>query len=221
VALCVFDLDHTLIQTPLDLTAMAVDIRMLIERANGPLPSRTDRYRVGELIAFCQTHVPALEAAVWEVALDHERRAMESAALEPGALAAVLGARRGGFATAIWTNNARELTMPALARLGLADELDLVVTRDDMRALKPDPDGWRVISEHFGRLAAGAGNPRNAVVVGDSWVDGVAAAKAGVSFIAYRARQEDLDRWQVTPIVHLADLALLPAWLAAQRNGQP
>jgi phosphoglycolate phosphatase-like HAD superfamily hydrolase len=49
-------------------------------------------------------------------------------------------------------------------------------------------------------------NPRDAVVVGDSWVDGVAAAKAGVSFIAYRARQEDLDRWQVTPIVHLADL---------------
>jgi len=99
-------------------------------------------------------------------------------------------------------------------------ELDLVVTRDDMRALKPDPDGWRVISEHFGRLANGAGDAREAVVVGDSWVDGVAAAKAGVSFIAYRARQEDLDRWQVTPIVHLADLALLPAWLTLRRNGR-
>jgi phosphoglycolate phosphatase len=221
VALCVFDLDHTLIQTPLDLAAMAVDMRKLIEVECGPLPARKERYRVGELIAHCQTNVPALEAALWEVALDHERRAMEVAALEPGALAAVAGARRRGFATAIWTNNARELTVPALARLGLADELDLVVTRDDMRALKPDPDGWRVIAEHFGKLPNGAGNPREAVVVGDSWVDGVAAAKAGVSFIAYRARQEDLDRWQVTPIVHLADLALLPAWLAAQRNGRP
>jgi len=216
----VFDLDHTLIQTPLDLAAMAVDMRVLIERAHGPMPARNERYRVGELISHCQTSAPALEAAVWEVALDHERRAMEVAALEPGALAAVVGARRGGFATAIWTNNARELTLPALARLGLADELDLVVTRDDMRALKPDPDGWRVISEHFSKLVQGAGDPRHAVVVGDSWVDGVAAAKAGVSFIAYRARQEDLDRWQVTPIVHLADLALLPAWLAARRNGR-
>ena len=220
MALCVFDLDHTLIQTPLDLAAMAVDMRVLIERAHGPMPARNERYRVGELISHCQTSAPALEAAVWEVALDHERRAMEVAALEPGALAAVVGARRGGFATAIWTNNARELTLPALARLGLADELDLVVTRDDMRALKPDPDGWRVISEHFSKLVQGAGDPRHAVVVGDSWVDGVAAAKAGVSFIAYRARQEDLDRWQVTPIVHLADLALLPAWLAARRNGR-
>lgn len=215
-----FDLDHTLIQTPLDLTAMGVDMRTLIEQANGPMPPRNDRYRVGELIAHCQMYAPTLEAAVWEIALDHERRAMEVAALEPGALAAVAGAHRSGFATAIWTNNARELTLPALARLGLADQLDLVVTRDDMRALKPDPDGWRVISEHFGTLAAGAGNPHEAVVVGDSWVDGVAAAKAGVSFIAYRARQEDLDRWQVTPIIHLADLALLPAWLTARRNGR-
>lgn len=221
MALCVFDLDHTLIQTPLDLAAMAVDMRALIERQHGPLPARKERYRVGELIAHCQTHAPALEPDVWDVALDHERRAMEVATLEPGALAAVVGARRSGFATAIWTNNARELTLPALARLGLADELHLVVTRDDMRALKPDPDGWRVISEHFGRRAEGAGDPRDAVVVGDSWVDGVAAAKAGVSFIAYRARQEDLDRWQVTPIVHLADLALLPAWLAVRRNGRP
>jgi len=107
VALCVFDLDHTLIQTPLDLAAMAVDMRALIEGSSGPLPRRDERYRVGELIAYCRAQAPALEAPVWDVALDHERRAMEVAALEPGALAAVGGARRAGFATAIWTNNAR------------------------------------------------------------------------------------------------------------------
>jgi phosphoglycolate phosphatase-like HAD superfamily hydrolase len=215
VALCVFDLDHTLIQTPLDLAAMAADMRALIEAASGPLPPRRDRYRVGELIAYCRTQAPALEAAAWDLALDHERRAMREASLESGALEALAGARRVGFATAIWTNNARALTLPALARLGLAGEVDLVVTRDDMRALKPDPDGWRVISGHFGeRLAGGA------VVVGDSWVDGVAAAKAGVPFVAYRARQADLDRWRVKPVAHLTDLTRLPAWLAARGNGR-
>jgi phosphoglycolate phosphatase-like HAD superfamily hydrolase len=215
VALCVFDLDHTLIQTPLDLAAMAADMRALIEAASGPLPPRRDRYRVGELIAYCRTQAPALEAAAWDLALDHERRAMREASLESGALEALAGARRVGFATAIWTNNARALTLPALVRLGLAGEVDLVVTRDDMRALKPDPDGWRVISGHFGdRLAGGA------VVVGDSWVDGVAAAKAGVPFVAYRARQADLDRWRVKPVAHLTDLTRLPAWLAARGNGR-
>src|SRR4029453_7126703 len=164
----------TLIQTPLDLAAMAADMRALIEAASGPLPPRRDRHRVGEVIAYCRTQAPALEAAAWDLALDHERRAMREASLESGALEALAGARRVGFATAIWTNNARLLPLPALVRLGLAGEVDLVVTRDDMRALKPDPDGWRVISGHFkDRLAGGA----PAVVVGDSWVDGVAAAK--------------------------------------------
>jgi len=217
VALCVFDLDHTLIQTPLDLAAMAVDMRALIEAASGPLPARHERYRVGELIAYCRSQAPALESAAWDLALDHERRAMQVATLEAGALEALAGARGAGFATALWTNNARALTLPALARLGLAAELELVVTRDDMRALKPDPDGWRVIAGHFrDRLADGAPT----VVVGDSWVDGVAAAKAGVPFVAYRARQAELDRWRVTPVAHLTDLALLPAWLAARGRGR-
>src|SRR5215510_4160093 len=66
VALCVFDLDHTLIQTPLDLAAMAADMRALIEAATGPLPYRRERYRVGELITYCRTQAPALEAAAWD-----------------------------------------------------------------------------------------------------------------------------------------------------------
>jgi phosphoglycolate phosphatase len=212
VGLCVFDLDHTLIRTPLDLAAMAADMRALIERARGPLPARPERYRVGELVAWAKSRAPELEPAVWAVALEHERRAMAAASLEPGALAAVAGARRAGFRTALWTNNARAVTVPALERLGLAALLDLVVTRDDMRALKPDPDGWRVIARHFSVTDA-------AFVVGDSWVDGLAAAAAGVPFVAYRAKDEDLARWGVTPVARLADLAHLPDWLAARPSG--
>src|SRR4029453_1744250 len=136
VALCVFDLDHTLIQTPLDLAGMAGARRALIEAATGPLPYRRERYRVGELITYCRTQAPTLEAAAWDLALDHERRAMKGATLEAGAPGALAGARGAGFATALWTNNARTLTLPALERLGLAQELELVVTPHDMRGLK-------------------------------------------------------------------------------------
>src|SRR5881397_2726292 len=80
VALCVFDLDHTLIQTPLDLAAMAVDMRALIEAASGPLPARHERYRVGELITYCRSQAPALESALWDLALDHSRRSRVRAA---------------------------------------------------------------------------------------------------------------------------------------------
>jgi len=207
--LVVFDLDHTLVRTPLDLAAMARDMRALIENAQGPLPSRDERYRVGELTEWCARHAPELSDRVWALALDHERRAMAAATLEPGAGEAIAGARSAGFTAAVWTNNAREVAVDALGRFGVAASLDLVVTRDEMRRLKPDPDGWRVIAAHFGPV-------RDAVVVGDSWVDGLAAGAAGIPFVAYRPRPGELERWRVTPVARLDDLLELPAWLAAR-----
>src|SRR5256712_648530 len=206
---------------------MAADMRRLIERERGPLPDRPERYRVFELVAWSKSQAPDLERAVWAIALEHEWRAMGGAALEPGALDAVGGARRAGVQTALWTNNARPVTLPALKRLGLAPLLDLVVTRADMTALKPDPDGWRIIAEHFGpRLDARAASAdtatrfagtRDAVVVGDSWVDGVAAAAVGVPFVAYGAREADLTRHRVTPVAWLSALARLMARTAGAR----
>jgi phosphoglycolate phosphatase len=210
VNLCVFDLDHTLVNSPLDLAAMALDIRKLYEQGCGPLPAREDRYRVGELIDRCRAESADLETAAWTIALDHERRAVEGAWLEPGAREAVLGVRAAGSRVALWTNNAREVTEIALGRFGLLPHFDLVVTRDEMGALKPAPDGWSVIARHFGA------REMEAVVVGDSWVDGLAADKAGVPFVAYRARTADLERWNIRPIAHFTDLAALPAWLAAR-----
>jgi len=210
VNLCVFDLDHTLVNSPLDLAAMALDIRALFEGACGALPAREDRYRVGELIDRCRAQSADLEAAAWKIALDHEQRAVQEAWIEPGAMEAVLGARAAGCGVALWTNNARVVTALALDRFGLLPHFDLVVTRDEMGAMKPAPDGWTVIARHFGA------SERDAVVVGDSWVDGVAATKAGVPFVAYRAKTADLERWGIAPVAHFTDLAALPAWLAAR-----
>jgi phosphoglycolate phosphatase-like HAD superfamily hydrolase len=251
VRLCAFDLDHTLVRTPLDLAAMAADMRAHLEGAGVRLPARDDRYRVGELLRFCKDTAPALEAALWSLALEREQRAMDEATLEPGARAAVAGARRLGFVTALWTNNAGAVTRAALARLELADHFDVVVTRDDMRELKPHPDGWRVIAglvavrgearsgaepsgEMIGSVRGEArsgaepsgemigmrrGVPASSVrtyMVGDSWVDGLAAAAAGVPFIAYRANPADLARWKIEPVVTLTDLAGLPDWLSGR-----
>jgi len=210
--LCVFDLDHTLIRSPLDLAAMALDMRRHLEHHCGPLPAKPDRYRVGELLHWCQAHAPVHETPLWEIALDHERRAVADAALEPGAREAVEGARAAGYATAVWTNNAREVAAVALERCAMRSTLDLIVTRDEMRALKPDPDGWRVIAEHFGAH-------QDAIVVGDSWVDGVAATAAGSPFVAYRPNEADMVRWKLEPVARLDDLADLPAWLRRRANG--
>ncbi len=216
--LCVFDLDHTLIRSPLDLAAMALDMRRHLEDRWRPLPARLERYRVGELIALCQAEVPQLEPDLWSIAFDHERKAVGEASLEPGAMDAVLGARAAGFHTALWTNNAREIALHALTRFGLDAVLDIIVTRDEMRQLKPHPDGWRVICELA--MAAGLRGPLEAphIIIGDSWVDGAAARAAGVPFIAYRTNPGDLERWKVTPVATLMHLGDLPALLAQLRE---
>lgn len=205
---CAFDLDHTLVRTPLDLAAMAGDMRAHLERVGACLPARDERWRVGELLRFCKREMPEHEPALWTLALDREQQAMDEATLEAGALEAVVGARRLGFATALWTNNAGAVTRSALERLRLGAHFDVVVTRDEMQELKPDPDGWRVIAGLIG------GASSSAVMVGDSWVDGLAATAAGVPFVAYRMTAEDLARWKITPITTLTDLATLPHWLA-------
>ncbi len=210
--LCIFDLDHTLVRSSLDLAAMALDMRGVLEQACGPLPARPARYRVGELLELCERRAPGLLATLWDIALAHERRALADAAPEPGALAAVTGLRRAGFGTAVWTNNARQITAAVLDRFGLLPHFDLVVTRDEMRALKPDPAGWEVIRARL--LPAGA------VVVGDSWVDGLAAAAAGLRFVAYRPKPGELAQWNVRPWATLEHLEALPAWLGpAWENG--
>ena len=209
--LCAFDLDHTLVHTPLDLAAMAVDMRVCLEGAGARLPARDERYRVGELLRWCKRELPALESALWTLALERERQAMDQATLEPGAFAAVTGARRLGFVTAVWTNNAGAVTRGALERLGLAEHFEIVVTRDEMRELKPDPDGWRVIAGSVNGVAHG---PR--YMVGDSWVDGLAATAAAVPFIAYRMPPADLARWNIDPVTTLDDLATLPDFLAGK-----
>jgi FMN phosphatase YigB (HAD superfamily) len=214
VRFCAFDLDHTLVRTPLDLAAMALDMRAYLDGAGAGPPGRAERYRVGELLRFCRREAPDHEPALWALALERERLAMDLATLEPGAFEAVTGARRLGFVTALWTNNAGAVSRAALDRLGLAAHFDVVVTRDEMRELKPDPDGWRVIAAH----ASGAARAGSAhYMVGDSWVDGVAATAAGIPFVAYRANPDDMARWKVDPVTTLTDLADLPDWLALQR----
>jgi phosphoglycolate phosphatase len=177
-------------------------------RARGvPVPARELRWSGAELLALVRREAPELEAEVLAIPIAHERLAMEAAVLVPHAVEAVAALKALGYATAIWTNNDRVVADFVLARFALLPHLDLVVTRDDVTSLKPDPDGLRVVRARW------PDTPR-IVVVGDSWVDGAAAQAGGVPFIAYRPRLEELASRGVSPDAVIASLLDLPAALA-------
>ncbi|MBI2466363.1 MAG: HAD family hydrolase [Candidatus Rokubacteria bacterium] len=206
-ALCAFDLDHTLVRSPLDLRAMRADIRAFAAARDVALPPAAVAWTVAETIAAVRAHAGALEAGCWAIARAHETRALDAATCEPGAPEALDALRAGGFALAVWTNNARPATEHALARCGLARFFTTVVTRDEA-ALKPDPAGLRLLR------AAHPGQP--IWVVGDSWVDGLAAQAGGAPFIAYAADPDELLRRGVLPRLVIQDLRALPGWLTSQ-----
>ena len=204
---CVFDLDHTLVDSPLDLRAVGREMETLIRARGVSLPTRELRWSGAELLAVVRREAPTLETEVMAIPVAHERRAMEAAVLIPNAVEAVAAMKALGYATAIWTNNDRVVADFVLARFGLLPYLDLVVTRDDVVHLKPDPDGLRVVRARWPDAS-------RIVVVGDSWVDGAAAQAGGVPFIAYRADHAELDRRGVTATASISSLLDLPAALA-------
>ena len=204
---CVFDLDHTLVSSPLDLKAVGREMEAFVRERALPLPQRELRWSGTELFAFVRAEAPHLEAEILAIPQRHERRAMEQAVLEPFAEEMLTALRQLGFATAIWTNNDRVVADFVLARFDLLPHLDLVVTRDDVAALKPDPDGLRVV-----RLRWPAAP--HIVMVGDAWVDGLAAQAGGIPFIAYRADAVELERRGVSVTARITSLLDLPAALA-------
>jgi phosphoglycolate phosphatase len=203
----VFDLDHTLVSSPLDLKAVGHEMEAFVQARGVILPARPLRWSGAELFDLVRREAAHLEAELLAIPVAHERRAMAEATLEPFAREALAAMKELGFATAIWTNNDRVVADHVLARFGLLAHLDLVVTRDDVRRLKPDPDGVRVVRECWP-------DAERIVVVGDSWVDGVAAHAAGVPFIAYRADDREMEQRGVVIAARIQSLLDLPAALA-------
>ena len=206
-AVCVFDLDHTLVSSPLDMKAVGREMEAFVRERGLPLPRRELRWSGPELFDFVRAEAAHLERELIAIPQAHERRAMEQAVLEPFAVEALSAMRDLGFATAIWTNNDRVVADFVLGRFELGRLLDLVVTRDDVSALKPDPDGLRVVRERWPRAA-------RIVMIGDAWVDGLAAQAGGVPFIAYRADAAELERRGVSVAARISSLLDLPAALA-------
>lgn len=202
--LCAFDLDHTLVRSPLDLVRLKVEIRTLVEAEGVPLPEATRAWTIGQIIAAATAHRETLGDACWALCTTHEEEAVADAMPEPGAHEALSALRAAGYPLAVWTNNTGTVTRRALASCGLDGFFTVLITRDEA-ALKPDPSGLRLLEAAFPE--------RRIWVVGDSWVDGAAAQAGGAAFIAYGADPGELARRGVAPRTVLRDLRQLPEWL--------
>jgi phosphoglycolate phosphatase len=205
----VFDLDNTLVHSRIDFPAMRRRIIEVIGAAQLPLPAESElaSLAVAEIIHLAvQPNAPTdVVSAIWKTVTDEETKGMELASIEDDAIETLLALKAEGVALALLTNNARAAALAALDRFDLLDPFDLILARDDVAALKPSPAGLQ--------LAAGRLAPLGPIaMVGDATIDGMAANRAGIPFIAFRPREADMDRRGIrrwATIQSLAEVRLL------------
>ncbi|WP_166242975.1 HAD family hydrolase [Paenibacillus turpanensis] len=202
-----FDMDNTLLKSTIDFAAMKQDTydflrsRRLLPEGVG-LEGQTTSTLIESAVEVKRMSEEQLEQ-VWNIAVAHEKRGMKGARLEPG-VTSLLEQLRGRFLLTIVTNNSVTAAMQALEENRIAAYFDCVAGRETMGRLKPYPDGFLSILGQYPDI-----HRNEWLAVGDSWIDGKAAAEAGVPFIAYRADEAGLNRANVKPaasIRHMGEL---------------
>ena len=207
-----FDLDGTLVRTPIDFAGMKrsvlelartcdldpdslteYDILSMIEEAerrleNRPLP-RTFREQAEERLIRYE-----IEAA--------------SVALElPGAIRTLTELRARGLPVAIVTRNSRAGVDLALERVPLPH--DLLLTRNDVRRTKPDPEHLLEAARRLGVA------PDSCVMVGDHPMDMTAGRAACMACIAVQTRDPSPEAFStVHTDVILPGVSDLLSWMS-------
>lgn len=204
----VFDMDNTLIGSHIDFPAIRRALIALLRAAGAA--AETDgalmRRAIAQLVALGAAHDAehgtTLVPRMWDAIEAHETAGLRDALPLDNAGQILETLRARGFRVAVLTNNARGGALDALRAANLLQSTEVLVARDDVPSLKPAGDG---VAEAVRRL----GEVERLYVVGDSWIDGAAAAAAGARFIAYRRAVEDLRDRGIRPwrtIAHLAEL---------------
>ncbi len=209
VAIVVFDLDNTLVHSRIDFLGIrhAIIERMLEVGALAEAPPNPRVHAIPEWLELAAAFDPALAEDLWLEVDRFEREGMVHGTVEDDARATLDRLHAAGLKLAVLTNNSIRSAEAALDRFDLRTPLDLVLARDLVPALKPNGAG--VAQAHH---ALGGGET---VVVGDSWIDGMATQRAevGARFVAFRANVEDLAARGVQTWRTAQALSELPAML--------
>jgi phosphoglycolate phosphatase len=222
--LLIFDLDNTLVHSRIDFRGLREQLIATL-RAVGATVEPDEvlaRRPIPHLVLIGEEHDrtrgASITAGMWQTILEYESAGMAVATIEDGAGEVLARLRTLGHPLSVLTNNAREATLASLEQFSLRAYFDLVVTRDDVPALKPAPDGVRHAMDAF------ADRTRAALVIGDSWIDGAAARDAGAAFLAFQPRPNDLESRGIQPAAiaqRLQDLESLDVCSLAAGRTQP
>lgn len=117
-----------------------------------------------------------LRLRIYEAMIEDERLIREQE--YPWATSLLREVRRRGYPVGIATMSHRKHAVLVLERLGLTDQVDALVTREDVTRPKPDPEIYLLVASRLGA------EPRDCFVLEDSLPGVLAANAAGMYCLA-------------------------------------
>ena len=123
---------------------------------------------------------------VWQPAHPHTVNYHEI--FRPAALDILKWAREKGMRTAVASSTAYEKVKTILTQVGVAPYLDVIVSGEQFKESKPNPEIYLKPAQLLGAL------PKECIAIEDSTVGITAAHRAGVKVIALRDDRFDFDR---------------------------
>lgn len=178
----IFDLDGTLLVMKLKVREAKKrfiqklrEIGVNIDRIDLEIPTEEIVLKTIKEYGFSRDYLMKL---VDEAYAPYEHEAAEVAELRKGVKETLMELKAMGFKLAVASNSARHGVHLALENTSIKDLFDVIVTRSDVNRMKPN---GAIIAEALKRLNV---NPSEAVYVGDTVHDVLAARKVGVKSIA-------------------------------------
>jgi len=211
-----FDLDGTLVHSPIDFAAMKRAVRALAARHGVDALTATDVLglltQASALVA--EADRPRFRDEAKAAILAEETRASREVVAAPGAPDVLARIRADGRKIAVVTRNSRTIAQKVLDDLALVH--DVLVAREDTPRPKPAP-------MHLRRaLVLLRVSPRNAVFVGDHAMDALGGRRAGMrTFGVPTPGDTTLSAFAAQrPDVMLEDLQALLAHLAIRPHAR-
>jgi phosphoglycolate phosphatase len=215
-SIVVFDLDNTLVHSRIDFLGIrhAIIARLIEVGALADAPPDPRIRAIPEWLELAAEFDAAVAAELWELTARFEREGMVHGRVEDDARSTLDRLQAEGFRLAVLTNNSVSSADAALERFDLRSPFDLVLAREVVPALKPSGAGVHKAHAELG------GGPT--VVVGDSWIDGLAALRAdiGARFVAFRANAADLTARGVQTWASIDTLGEVPRILGIDNQAQ-
>jgi HAD superfamily hydrolase (TIGR01509 family) len=174
--LFLFDMDGTLVKFKLDFEYLKRVTRKILEENRIQLEIKGSlietlkelRSEFSEEEAYSE-FVKKIE----NIVIQHEIEASEKAEAFPHSIDLLKSLKSKGKNIGIVTRNNKAASINTLKVTGLIEYMDVIVTREDVEKVKPDPEHVEVAMKYLGKKA------KDTVVIGDHRYDVLAGKRAG------------------------------------------